>query len=133
MNSTLWLPVDETLTPIEGWETLSEAIGGVHSWLIEYYKRCRRGEIRVGRELATTLERCVQDILFHWDTYPMQLSPAHVRITFIERELKHFESPFAGKPFLLSLNQKAIAEALFGFRVFDGTLLGGGRWVRRYK
>lgn len=132
-NNAEWILVNPDLTPISGWAVLSDTVGGCHSYLIEYYKACRSGEICIGRELATTLEGCVQDLLFRGETYRYRIADAHKRIRFIERELKHFESPFAGKPFLLELNQKAIAETLFGFEVFDDTLLGGGRWVRRYK
>ena len=58
---------------------------------------------------------------------------AHKRIKFIETEIKHFESPFAGKPFILTLNQKAITEAIFGFYVFDPDTSDGGRWARRFQ
>lgn len=128
-----WDLINPNLEPIEGWELLADEIGERHSWLIEYYKRCRSGEIIIGRELKTELEMLIQDIFLHGDTYRFELAPAHKRINFIERELKHFESPFAGKPFILTLNQKAIAEMLFGFQFFDEELLGGGRWVRRFK
>lgn len=128
-----WILVNPDLEPIEGWQVLADEVGGRHSWLIEYYKRCRSGEIIIGRELKTELEMLVQDICYHGHIYRFELEGAHKRINFIERELKHFESPFAGKPFILQLNQKAIAEMLFGFLFFDEELLGGGRWVRRFK
>ncbi len=128
-----WSLVNPDLEPLTGWEVLSDEIGGRHSYLVEYYKRCRSGEIIIGREMMTQLEMLIQDICFHGDIYRFELDGAHKRISFIERELKHFESPFAGKPFILTLNQKAIVEALFGFRFFDEELLGGGRWVRRFK
>jgi len=118
--------------PIAEYEALSNDIDGKHSFLIEYYKECRRGNIIIGRELKTELEGLIQDIFYN-DTYRFELSAAHKRINFIEQNIKHFESPFAGKPFILTLNQKAIAEAVFGFYVFDNELLGGGRWVRRFK
>lgn len=132
-NNADWPLVNPELVPLDGWQMLSEDVGGRHSFFIEYYKRCRSGEIVIGRELKTTLESLMQDILYGTDTYRFELEGAHKRIDFIEREVKHFESPFAGKPFILTLNQKAIAEALFGFSVFDAELLGGGRWVRRFK
>ena len=141
MNSTIlneqqtsaeWILINPEIIPIGGWQLLNENIGERHSYLIEYYKRCRSGEIVIGRELKTELESLIQDIFQNSD-YRFDLEAAHKRINFIEREIKHFESPFAGKPFLLELNQKAIAEAVFGFYVFDEELLGGGRWVRRFK
>ena len=128
-----WVLINPNLTPLSGWQVLSDTVGGRHSFLIEYYKRCRMGEKIVGRELATELETLMQDIFCRGDTYRFDLAPAHKRINFIEQEIKHFESPFAGKPFILELEQKAIAEAIFGFFVYDPELLGGGRWVRRFK
>lgn len=128
-----WDLVNPDIEPIRGWQVINDDVGGRHSYLIEYYKKCRSGEIVIGRELKTQLEMCVQDILYHPDIYRFELEGAHKRIQFIEREIKHFESPFAGKPFILTLCQKAVAEVIFGFYVFDDELLGGGRWVRRYK
>ena len=128
-----WIIVNPDIKPIDGFQVLNEEIDGKHSFLIEYYKKCRNGDIIIGRELKTTLEMLIQDIFLNRETYRFELSGAHKRINFIEKEIKHFESPFAGKPFLLTLNQKAIAEAVFGFFVFDSELLGGGRWVRRFK
>lgn len=127
-----WSFVNDDLEPLSGWETLSDDIGGKHSYLIEYYKECRRGNIIIGRELKTTLENLIQDIFLRSDVFRFDLSAPHKRINFIEKEVKHFESPFAGQPFLLTLNQKAIVEAIFGFYAFDEEL-GGGRWVRRFK
>ena len=127
-----WTLINPSLVPIEGWNVLSEDVGGRHSFLIEYYKRCRNGEKIIGRELKTQLEMLLQDIVYPSE-YRFDLEAAHKRIKFIEREIKHFEAPFAGKPFILTLEQKAIAEALFGFYFFDEELLGGGRWVRQYK
>ena len=132
-NSAEWTLANPDIAPIEGWQCLRDDIDGKHSFLIEYYKRCRSGEIIIGRELKTTLESLIQDIFYRSDVYRFTLDAAHKRINFIEKEVKHFESPFAGKPFILTLCQKAIAEAIFGFYIFDTELLGGGRWVRRFK
>lgn len=131
-NNAAWQLVNPDLVPLTGWEVLADDVGGRHSWLIEYYKACRRGDIIIGRELKTTLEGLIQDIFCHSDVYRFDLEGAHKRIHFIEHEVKHFESPFAGKPFILALCQKAIAEAVFGFYIYDGTTLDGGRWVRRF-
>lgn len=132
-NSAVWSLTNPEIAPLSGWQLLNEEIDGRHSFLIEYYKRCRSGEIVIGRELQTTLECLIQDIFCRADVYRFELAAAHKRINFIEKEVKHFESPFAGQPFILTLNQKAVAEAVFGFYIFDAELLGGGRWVRRFK
>lgn len=133
MITNSWNLVNPNIVPIEGWQVLNEDVDGWHSYLIEYYKRCRSGDIIIGCELKTQLEMLLQNICCHKDEYKFDLEQAHKRIKFIENEVKHFESPFAGKPFILELNQKAIVEAVFGFYVFDNELLGGGRWVRQYK
>jgi len=127
-----WRLINPNITPLAGWEVLSEERADGHSYLIEYYKACRRGDIIIGRELKTQLEILIQDI-FNNDNVRFLLKPAHKRIDFIEKNIKHFESPFAGKPFKLALFQKAITEAIFGFFIFDEELLGGGRWVRLYQ
>lgn len=126
-----WRVVNPELEPLTGWEMLSDDVGGRHSYLVEYYKRCRRGEIVIGRELMTMLEVLAQYIVM--GTYRFDPSEAHKRIRFIETKLKHFESPFAGQPFILELFQKALIEAVFGFYIFDESLLTGARWVRLFK
>lgn len=124
-----WILVDENLKPIDNWEDLPDDIGGAHSYLIEYYKECRRCNVIIGRELKTTLERLIQDIF--GDCYRFDLKKPHNRINFIEKEIKHFESPFAGEPFILTLWQKAFIEALFGFQTFaEGS--SGYAWRRRF-
>lgn len=128
-----WLPINPDIIPLTGWEALSDDVGGRHSYFIEYYKACRRGDILVGRELQTTLEMLMQDILHNGDVYRFTLDEAHKRIDFIEHEIKHFEAPFAGKPFILALCQKAIAEAIFGFYMYDPETSDGGRRVRRFQ
>lgn len=128
-----WELVNPDIIPLAGWQTLNEDVGGRHSYLIEYYKRCRSGEIIIGRELKTALEGLIQDIFCRADVYRFDLEAAHKRIHFIEKEIKHFESPFAGKPFILTLNQKAITEAIFGFYVYDPETSDGGRWARRFQ
>ena len=128
-----WLPINPDIISLTGWEALSDDVGGRHSYFIEYYKACRRGDILVGHELQTTLEMLMQDILRNGDVYRFTLDEAHKRIDFIEHEIKHFEAPFAGKPFILALCQKAIAEAIFGFYMYDPETSDGGRWVRRFQ
>lgn len=105
---------------------------GAHSWLLEYIDKCKRpdtpGGILIGRELMLQL-----DILlghFHNPDITIDFSEAHKRIRFIESECKHYEAPFAGKPFILELFQKAVIEAIYIFKVYDSEL---GRMVRLYQ
>ena len=100
-NAAEWLLVNPDIVPISGWRVLNDTVGGRHSYLIEYYKACRAGDIVIGRELKTELESLVQDIVYHGDVYHFELEGAHKRIDFIEREIKHFESPFAASASLV--------------------------------
>jgi phage terminase large subunit-like protein len=101
---------------------------GVHSWLLEYIDKCKSGEIIVGRELMQTLDI----LLSHFTDQQIQIdfTDAHKRIKFIETKCKHFEAPFAGKPFILEIHQKAFIESIYIFEIYDDELL---RWVRLYQ
>lgn len=128
-----WVLDNPDITPLQGWQILNEEIDGEHSFLIEYYKRCRSGNIIIGRELKTTLEMLIQDIFCGGGKYRFTLKAAHKRIAFIENEVKHFQAPFAGEPFIMALFQKAFTEAIFGFYVYDTELHNGAGWVRRFQ
>lgn len=89
-----------------------------NGYLEEYYKKCRAGEIVVGAELMTELEKLIQDID---DEYIYDTTSADVRIDFIENCIRLTKSPFYGQPFKLELFQKAFISALYGFKMKDGT------------
>jgi phage terminase large subunit-like protein len=55
------------------------------------------------------------------------MKEAHKRIKFIECECKHSISPFAGKPFILELWQKAYMEAKYSFYMWIEE-----KWLRRF-
>jgi len=106
-------------------------------YLTEYMAKCESGEILIGQELmqmlsimAGYLER--PDALY--DTFQSEImfdtADSHKRIKFIEKECKHYEAPFAGKPFILTLRQKAFVEAFYSFKIFDEEI---GRWARLYQ
>lgn len=106
-------------------------------YLTEYMARCESGEILIGQELmqmlsimAGYLER--PDALY--DTFQSEIifdtADSHKRIKFIEKECKHYEAPFAGKPFILTLRQKAFIEAFYSFEIFDKEI---NKWVRLYQ
>lgn len=99
-----------------------------HSWLIEYIGKCQRGEVVVGHELLQEFDI----LLSHFDdpNISFDMADAHKRIQFIETKCKFFEAPFAGKPFILALFQKAILEAFYSFKIFDSEI---GRQVRLYQ
>lgn len=98
---------------------------GTHSWLLEYIHKCKSGEIIIGNDLMMML-----DILIGHFSNPeitIGFTDAHKRIKFIETKCKHFEAPFAGKPFILELFQKAFIEAIYSFKIYDEEV---GRLVR---
>lgn len=96
-----------------------------HSYLIEYINKCRSGEILIGHELNLEFDRLLMN--FDDPAIRIEFEDAHKRIKFIETKCRHFEAPFAGKPFLLELFQKAFIEAIYIFKIYDDEI---GRWVR---
>lgn len=98
---------------------------GVHSWLLEYMEKVRSGEILVGHELRQELD--ILEAHLHNPAIRFDMTRAHKRIQFIEEQCRHSEAPFAGKPFIQELFQKAFIEAIHSFMVLDPEL---GRWVR---
>lgn len=101
---------------------------GQYSWLLEYISKCKQGEIIIGHELMQQLDI----LLTHFDDKDITINfeDAHKRIKFIETKCKHSEAPFAGKPFLLLLYQKAFIEAIYSFKIYDEEI---GRLVRLYQ
>ncbi len=104
------------------------------SALIEYMERIENGEEIVGNELKQMLEILTMHLTESTKIYPdgitFELDDAHKRIRFIESKCKHFEAPFAGKPFILMLEQKAYIEAFYSFKIYDDEV---GRRVRLYQ
>lgn len=99
-----------------------------HSWLLEYISKCKSGEILIGHELMQQLNMLLDD-LDNLDI-KFELKDAHKRIKFIEAKCKLYEAPFAGKPFILGLFQKALIEAIYNFKIYDDEV---GRYVRKYQ
>lgn len=98
------------------------------SYLLEYMDKCLSGEILVGREILMEFDR-IQADLSNPDIR-FCLHEAHKRIRFIEQHCKHFQAPYAGKPFILLLVQKAIIESIYAFWVFSDE---EERWIRLIK
>lgn len=98
---------------------------GTHSWFLEYTDKCKSGEIIIGHELMIELNILLG--YFHDSDIRIDYKEAHIRIKFIETQCKHYEAPFAGKPFILELFEKAFIEAIYIFQIFDDEL---NRWVR---
>ncbi|WP_205690292.1 hypothetical protein [Chengkuizengella sediminis] len=74
---------------------------GTHSYLLEYISKCKSGKILIGHELKLMLDKLLQH--FEDPEIKVDFEDGHKRIKFIETKCKHFEAPFAGKPFLLTM------------------------------
>lgn len=98
------------------------------SYLLQYISKCKAGEIIIGQELMTQLDMLLEH--FENDNLKIDFKDAHQRIKFIETQCKHFEAPFAGKPFILALFQKAFIEAIYIFKVYDEEI---EQWIRLYQ
>ncbi len=106
-------------------------------YLTEYTAKCKTKEIIIGNELMMMLDIMAgyleePSILFEElnSDISFDTSESDIRIKFIENECKHYEAPFAGKPFILTLRQKAFIEALYSFKIYDDEV---GRLVRLYQ
>ena len=99
-----------------------------NSWLLEYTEKCKSKEIIIGNEIMMMLDILIS----HFDNPDIRFDTAEsdLRIKFIEKECKHYEAPFAGKPFILTLRQKAFIEAFYSFKIFEPEI---DKWVRLYQ
>ncbi len=87
------------------------------NYLIDYYECINRGEILIGKELKTVLDKLVSDL--DNPRYIFDEKPGNIRIDFIETFCKHTKSPFNGMPFILEPWEKAILQAAYGFKMAD--------------
>ena len=91
-----------------------------NSFLLEYHARIETGEIIVGRELWTELNRLKDDIAN--DAYIYDTQDALLRMDFMEHCVRLTKSPFYNKPMVLMLWQKAFIEAVYSFKMPDTAL-----------
>lgn len=87
------------------------------NYLIEYVNEINKGNIVVGSELKTELDRLILDL--DNPKYIFDEEPGRLRIDFIERFCKHTKSPFNGMPFILELWEKAFLQVAYGFKYKD--------------
>jgi len=98
------------------------------SFLIQYYDQILSGEIIAGNEIKLQLEMIMNDMRNPFIN--LDFDASNKRIRFIETQCKHYEAPYAGKPFLLVLFQKAFIEAIFAIKIYDEELQ---KYVRKYQ
>jgi len=92
------------------------------SLLIDYIEKCKKGGIIVGKELMAMLDIFVEN--FRDPDVTIDFTEGLKRIDFIEKECRHAEAPFAGKPFKLELFQKAFIESIYAFYIYDDEVHG---------
>lgn len=104
------------------------------SFLVEYHDLIKSGQIIVGKEMLWQVEQCyleiTDQIYRNLNNIVIDFDESNKRINFIETKCKHFEAPYAGKPFLLEIWQKAFVECTFSIKIFDEEI---GRHVRKYQ
>lgn len=98
------------------------------SYLHEYMYKCRNGEILAGQELLQTFD--ILDEHLENPDIRFEVADANKRISFIEEKCRHFEAPYAGKPFILDLFQKAFVTALHAFKIYEPEI---DKWVRLFQ
>lgn len=87
--------------------------------LLKYRAMAETGEILIGQELWIELDRLAEDI--KTERYIYNTDDARLREDFMEGCIRLTKSPFYGKPMLLLPWQKAFIEALYSFKMPDGT------------
>lgn len=103
------------------------------SYIQQYYHEIQVGNIIVGHELQLQLDKLMLELtdLEYQKNHDIKIEyeDSEKRIRFIETKCKHFEAPYAGKPFLLELFQKAFVEAIFAIKQWNEELQ---RYTRKY-
>ena len=98
------------------------------SYIRAYWQDICEGRATVGYYIRRQMELLIADL--ENPNLRIDFADSEKRIRFIERECRHSEAPFAGKPFLLLPWQKAVVEAIFAIKVYNDEV---GRYVRKYQ
>ena len=97
-------------------------------FLEQYYEEIKSGNIIVGLELKTELQKLIKDLKN--PNYKYDTEEAHLRIDFMEHLCLQSKRPFYNMPMQLLLWEKAFIEVIYSFKVYDPELK---RWVRRFQ
>ena len=98
------------------------------SYIRAYWQEICDGKAIVGYYVKRQVELLIADL--ENPNLRIDFAESEKRIRFIEKECRHSEAPFAGKPFILMLWQKAVIEAIFAIKIFNEEV---GRFVRKYQ
>ncbi len=98
------------------------------SYIRAYWQDICEGRAIVGYYVRRQMELLIADL----DNPDLRIdfADSDKRIRFIERECRHCEAPFAGKPFLLMPWQKAVIEAIFAIKIYSDE---AGKFIRKYQ
>lgn len=105
-----------------------------NTYIQDYRKAIRSGEIVAGRELIDELDTLIRDMSD--DRYIFDTTDADRRIDFMENCIRLTKSPFYGKPMKLLLWQKAFITAVYSFKMADEMYVdpsGKEKHVDRFK
>lgn len=98
------------------------------SYIRAYWDDIQSGRAIVGYYVRQQMKMLLADL--ENPQLKIDFDDSEKRIRFIERECRHSEAPFAGKPFILMPWQKAIIEAIFAIKIYNSELQ---RYVRKYQ
>lgn len=87
------------------------------TFLEEYWSMIRNGEVVVGYWMRQEVKRLVDDL----DVYEYDTTEAHKRIRFMESLCLQSKAPYYMQPIKLMPWQKAFFEAIYSFRMPDGS------------
>ena len=87
--------------------------------LLFYRAQAEAGDILIGQELWMELDRLAEDI--KTEKYLYNTDAARLRMDFMENCIRLTKSPFYNKPMVLMTWEKAFTEALYSFKMPDGT------------
>lgn len=99
-----------------------------NSYIRAYWQDIQDGKAVVGFYIRRQMELLIADL--DNPNLKIDFANSEKRIRFIERECRHSEAPFAGKPFILLTWQKALIEAIFAIKIFNREV---GKFVRKYQ
>lgn len=87
------------------------------SYLLDYWDMIRNGEVVVGYWMRQEVKRLVDDL----EVYEYDTTEAHKRIRFMETLCLQSKAPYYMVPIKLMPWQKAFFEAIYSFRMPDGS------------
>ena len=100
----------------------------MESYIREYWEEIQSGKAIVGYYVKAQMKMLLADL--ENPNLQIDFADSEKRINFIEKECRHSEAPFAGKPFILMTWQKAIIEAIFAIKMYNEELK---KYVRKYQ